>query len=42
MCNCVVEGGVVMKKRGGGLVNKPMWWGGGYTKLSTSTIEGIV
>jgi len=28
MCNCVVEGGVVMKKRGGGLVNKPMWWGG--------------
>ncbi len=29
MCNCVVEGGVVMKKRGG-VVNKPMWWGGLY------------
>jgi len=29
-----------MKKRGGGLIS--LCGGGGYTKLSTSTIEGIV
>jgi hypothetical protein len=40
MCNCVGVGGCCYEKERGGLIS--LCGGGGYTKLSTSTIEGIV
>ena len=40
MCNCVVEGGVVMKKRGGGL--KISLCGGGAILKIPLSIEGLM
>jgi hypothetical protein len=39
ICN-VEEGGCLLKKVGGGLVNKPMWWGG-LCESSPMYIEGM-